>query len=190
VLSHCGVKGFSSQKLTWESANGIPFNIIKDSDKKFLMIDAMPRGSIEHIMRAVDNYEKFNIKYKTSYSTYTQKRNPIELIYKDAQTIFECLSIVLESSISNICVQKDSISIFRGLSDEQIFQWKQRVIKDIELLVEESLLTFKLARVIYIIASLNDDARDEDVYSFYHNYLGSLKYNSTNNEFWEVPHAR
>ncbi len=27
VLSHCGVNGFSTQKLTWESANGIPFNI-------------------------------------------------------------------------------------------------------------------------------------------------------------------
>jgi alpha-mannosidase len=27
VLSHCGVKGFSTQKLTWRSAVGIPFNI-------------------------------------------------------------------------------------------------------------------------------------------------------------------
>ncbi|MCU0857594.1 MAG: hypothetical protein MUC65_04220, partial [Pontiellaceae bacterium] len=27
VLSHCGLKGFSTQKLTWGSANGIPFNI-------------------------------------------------------------------------------------------------------------------------------------------------------------------
>jgi alpha-mannosidase len=29
VLSHCGINGFSTQKLTWESANGIPFNIGK-----------------------------------------------------------------------------------------------------------------------------------------------------------------
>ncbi len=29
VLHHCGVNGFSTQKLTWESANGIPFNIGK-----------------------------------------------------------------------------------------------------------------------------------------------------------------
>ena len=27
VLNHCGICGFSTQKLTWESANGIPFNI-------------------------------------------------------------------------------------------------------------------------------------------------------------------
>ncbi|MCU0857713.1 MAG: glycosyl hydrolase-related protein [Pontiellaceae bacterium] len=27
VLSHCGIRGFSTQKLTWKSANGIPFNI-------------------------------------------------------------------------------------------------------------------------------------------------------------------
>jgi len=27
VLNHCGIRGFSTQKLTWESANGIPFNI-------------------------------------------------------------------------------------------------------------------------------------------------------------------
>ncbi|MCU0788643.1 MAG: alpha-mannosidase, partial [Verrucomicrobia bacterium] len=27
VLKHCGIRGFSTQKLTWESANGIPFNL-------------------------------------------------------------------------------------------------------------------------------------------------------------------
>ncbi|MGB0369990.1 MAG: alpha-mannosidase [Opitutales bacterium] len=27
VLSHAGIRGFSTQKLTWKSANGIPFNI-------------------------------------------------------------------------------------------------------------------------------------------------------------------
>ena len=27
VLNHCGICGFSTQKLTWESANGIPFNV-------------------------------------------------------------------------------------------------------------------------------------------------------------------
>lgn len=27
VLHHCGIKGFSTQKLTWESASGIPFNV-------------------------------------------------------------------------------------------------------------------------------------------------------------------
>jgi len=27
VLKHCGIRGFSTQKLTWESANGIPFNV-------------------------------------------------------------------------------------------------------------------------------------------------------------------
>ncbi len=27
ILNHCGIRGFSTQKLTWNSANGIPFNI-------------------------------------------------------------------------------------------------------------------------------------------------------------------
>ena len=27
VLSHCGIKGFSTQKLTWRSAVGVPFNV-------------------------------------------------------------------------------------------------------------------------------------------------------------------
>ena len=27
ILHHCGMRGFSTQKLTWESANGIPFNV-------------------------------------------------------------------------------------------------------------------------------------------------------------------
>lgn len=29
LLNHCGIRGFSTQKLTWESANGIPFNVGK-----------------------------------------------------------------------------------------------------------------------------------------------------------------
>jgi len=29
LLNHCGIRGFSTQKLTWESVNGIPFNIGK-----------------------------------------------------------------------------------------------------------------------------------------------------------------
>ena len=29
ILSHCGLRGFSTQKLTWESANGIPFDVGK-----------------------------------------------------------------------------------------------------------------------------------------------------------------
>ena len=27
ILAHCGVRGFSTQKLSWHSANGIPFNV-------------------------------------------------------------------------------------------------------------------------------------------------------------------
>jgi len=27
ILAHCGLKGFSTQKLTWGSANGVPFNV-------------------------------------------------------------------------------------------------------------------------------------------------------------------
>ena len=27
ILNHCGIRGFSTQKLTWESANEIPFNV-------------------------------------------------------------------------------------------------------------------------------------------------------------------
>lgn len=27
ILAHCGIKGFSTQKLTWNSANGIPFKV-------------------------------------------------------------------------------------------------------------------------------------------------------------------
>jgi len=27
ILNHCGLRGFSTQKLTWESANGIPFDV-------------------------------------------------------------------------------------------------------------------------------------------------------------------
>ena len=33
ILAHCGVKGFSTQKLSWGSAVGIPFNVGKWEDR-------------------------------------------------------------------------------------------------------------------------------------------------------------
>ncbi len=177
------------QNIVLTASNGIPFNIIKDTNKKFLIIDVGSKALLDSVAQRV-NYEKFNIKNKTPYSTYTRKRNPLDLITKDTQTIIECLSIVLESTVSNIRVQKHSITFFRGLSDEQILQWKEGIFVDIDLLEKQRVLTYKLARVIYIMASLNDYPSDEEVYLFYHESLGVLKYNNVYKEFWEVSNVR
>mgnify|MGYP007094908664 FL=1 len=178
------------QNIILTANNGIPFNIIKDSNKKFLIVDAGSIGSIDTILQRVANYEKFNIKNNTSYSTYAQKRDPLELIFKDTQTIIECLSIVLESTVSNIRVQKDSISFFKGLSEEEIWHWKKSILLDIDLLEKQRVLTFKLAKVICIIAIINDNVSDEEVYSFCQKYLGVLKYNNAYKEFWELSDVR
>lgn len=178
------------QNIILTASNGIPFNILKDSEKKFLIIDVGSIGSIDNILQRAANYEQLNIKKKTSYSTYTQKRDPLELIFKDAQTVTECLSIVLESTVSNIRVQKDSISFFKGFSEEKIWNWKKSILLDIDLLEKQRVLTFKLAKVICIIAILNDNVSDEEVYSFCQKYLGVLKYNNTHKEFWEVSDDR
>lgn len=172
------------------ATNGIPFNIFQNSNKKFLIIDIGSKNTCNYIAEGVKKYEKFNIEYKPSYSIYTQKHNPMELLFKDTQTIREYLSLVLEPSISNIRVQKESISLLRDLTDEEISHWQQSILIDIDLLEKQRALTFKLARVIYIMASLNDYVSDEEVYSFYQKYLGVLKYNNAYKEFWEVSHAR
>lgn len=50
VMSHCGLKGFSTQKLTWGSQNGIPFEIGKwnglDNKPVFISIDGEPYETI------------------------------------------------------------------------------------------------------------------------------------------------
>ncbi len=172
------------------ATNGISFMTLQDSNKKFLIIDIGSKNACDYVAEGVKKYKKFNIEHKPSYSTYTKKRNPIKLLFKDTQTIRECLSLVLEPSISNIRVQKESISLLRDLTDEEISHWQQSILLDIDLLEKQRALTFKLARVIYIIATLNDYVSDEEVYSFYHKYLGVLKYNNAYKEFWEVSNVR
>ena len=163
---------------------GVPFNIIRDSSKKFLIVNVDSTSSLDFLMPETDN-RCFNIKNKILYSTYVRKRNPIELIFKGSQTIIECLSLVLENIGSNIFVEKNSISFFIGLSDEQIHQWQDAILTDIDLLEKQRVLTYKLARTIYRVAALNDYANDKQIDLFYQTYLG-IDLNNVDEQVWEL----
>jgi len=72
ILSHCGVKGFSTQKLTWGSAVGIPFPLgIWDGlngDSVIAAIDAGPYGSkVTEDLSKSEQWIKFTADYGKKY---------------------------------------------------------------------------------------------------------------------------
>ena len=163
---------------------GIPFNIIRDSNKKFLIVNVDSVTSFDFLLPMADN-ASLSIKNKNLYSTYVRKRNPIELIFKDRQTITECLSLVLEHTWSNSFVEKNSIPFLGGLSDEQIMQWQDSILADIGLLEKQRVLTHKLARAIYKVAVLNDCVNDKQIDLFYQEFLG-VDLNNVDKQYWEL----
>ncbi|UYP44531.1 hypothetical protein NEF87_000816 [Candidatus Lokiarchaeum ossiferum] len=60
VLTHCGIQGFSSQKLTWNSAVGIPFEIgiWKGPDGAELVSALNPRAYVSQLFRMVQHNKK------------------------------------------------------------------------------------------------------------------------------------
>ena len=56
ILSHCGIKGFSTQKLTWRSAVGIPFNVgvWEGPDGSSIIAALNPGAYIGHVNNRLD----------------------------------------------------------------------------------------------------------------------------------------
>ena len=65
LLAHCGLKGFSTQKLTWGSAVGIPFNVgVWEGPDGRSIVAALNPGSytstIDHDLSHDPNWQKAN----------------------------------------------------------------------------------------------------------------------------------
>lgn len=176
--------------------NGIPFHIIENSSKKFLIIDLLcnnpydiKNSLVSLIIQNVSKHEKFNLKDKISYSTFTKKLNPLEVINKDSQTIIEVLSLVLGNITSKTFIKKHTFSIFRGMSYEEILLWQQRINTDIDFLEKQKILTCRLARLIYKISYLNDSSSDKKIGSFFQKSLG-IKSKNTFAPLWDISNLK
>ena len=56
ILAHCGLKGFSTGKLTWGSANGVPFNLGRweGPDGRSIVAALNPGAYDDHILKPLD----------------------------------------------------------------------------------------------------------------------------------------
>lgn len=126
VLSHCGIKGFSTQKLTWGSAVGIPFSIgmWKGPDGSRLpaafnpgsyitKLFVSPASSRKWLKRINENGAKYDVwKEYRYYGTGDIGGAPMELSVKNAEKS-------LNKKKSIIC-QDSADRFFRELSPDEI----------------------------------------------------------------------
>ncbi len=72
VLSHAGLIGFSTQKLTWGSANGIPFNvgIWEGPDGKGLTSALNGTGYGSHIVERLDKDKEWSARMESNVKKY------------------------------------------------------------------------------------------------------------------------
>lgn len=80
VLSHAGLLGFSTQKLTWRSANGVPFNVgiwegpdgkniiaaLNATDYTGRVVSRLDKDSIWNV-RLLDNLNKYGVLFDYRY---------------------------------------------------------------------------------------------------------------------------
>lgn len=126
VIHHCGLKGFSTQKLTWHSAEGIPFSIgmWKGPDGNRLPAAFNPGSYISKLIvrpgtnkkwlkRINDNGQKYDVwKEYRYYGTGDIGGAPMELSVKNAEKS-------LNAKESIIC-QDSADKFFRDLSSDEI----------------------------------------------------------------------
>ncbi len=126
VLHHCGLKGFSTQKLTWHSAEGIPFSIgmWKGPDGTRIPAAFNPGNYISKLLvrpgtnkkwlkRINDNGQKYDVwKEYRYYGTGDIGGAPMELSVKNAEKS-------LNTRESIIC-QDSADKFFKDLSSGEI----------------------------------------------------------------------
>ncbi len=72
VLNHAGLIGFSTQKLTWHSANGIPFNVgvWEGPDGKGLLAALNGTGYGSHIVERLDKDKEWTARMESNAKKY------------------------------------------------------------------------------------------------------------------------
>lgn len=72
IWSHCGLLGFSTQKLTWRSANGVPFNvgIWKGPDGKGIIAALNATNYVGNVVKRLDLDDYWNNRIEENRSKY------------------------------------------------------------------------------------------------------------------------
>ena len=131
VLNHCGIRGFSTQKLTWGSANGIPFNVGRwigpDGESVIAALNAgnyaSPHPKVystdkEILQRLEDNKKKSGLPIDFFYMGGGDKNNADRggVIQKVS---LETLKAVQETEGSVNVVAGKADLMFTAITDEQ-----------------------------------------------------------------------
>jgi len=130
VIEHCGLKGFSTQKLTWGSQNGIPFEIGKwngiNNKSVYISIDGGPYGNILG--------EDIREKYKPKIDRNMKHGVDFTMVYHGAGdrggSPREKAIVALEKAISS---NKDNNIEVLASTPSELFDYIEEVDKKIKL---------------------------------------------------------
>jgi len=131
VLNHCGIRGFSTQKLTWESAHGIPFNVGRwigpDGESVIAALNAgdyaKPHSTVystdkKMLERLWDNQEKSGLPIDYFYMGGGDKNNADRGGVIQKASLETLKTIQKEKGPVNVVAGQADL-MFRAITDEQ-----------------------------------------------------------------------
>ena len=159
------------------SDKGVPIDKLFKGIRKFLICDLKsPHFSaerelyLEEILKGVPKRfdEPINdIPNHLNYLVHLRIKNPIDILLLEENLIKEFLYLVLDDVSLNNCTFRN-ISCFKGKSLLEVVSWQKMINSDIEFFIARRKLTCRLARIIYKVATLDDEMSNTAIGRFFH----------------------
>jgi hypothetical protein len=168
------------QNLVFTTLNEIDFTRLHKTKRKILFIDVAEliedgflKNGLNKLYSAIHSYKEAPVIKAEDFNFYYIKQyNPIELLNRDAEQLKDFLYLLLNNR-GNCRYSNCKDILLRGYYfDIEI---------DIQYLVDEQILTSRLAIILYKMAFLNTDKNiDTLIGKFYHKHLGVKSVKCTN----------
>ena len=102
-----------------------------------------------------------------NYLVHLRIKNPIDILLLEENLIKEFLYLVLDNVSLNNCTFRN-ISCFKGKSPLEVVTWQKIINSDIEFFIARRKLTCRLARIIYKVATLDDEMSNTAIGKYFH----------------------
>ncbi|MAD41130.1 MAG: hypothetical protein CL623_01915 [Arcobacter sp.] len=162
-------KGIDNKKLSKSLMKPLIIDLKSES------VNAIREPYLEMILQQAASNNFFQDKDSLECITplaYYRLPKIMDLIYISGNDLEVYLELALNDVRTSIGVFKRSISFFRGKSLVEIKQWQEMIKNDLYLLQSERKLTCRLARLIYKVATLNDDISNTAIGKFFGRIFG------------------
>ena len=150
-----GLENIYRQNIILYSTNSLNFEILANTNRRIICIvldtDINPYITIDwRFNELILNSYKYKVRQKLDvyhdYLFYIKKRNPIEVINQNTESIKNLLSFFLDKR--HLSFKNSSRIFFRGYHFD--------INKDIDYFDEKAILTSRLAIIIYKLSTLSD----------------------------------